>query len=642
MPQYELNIRDYLRILRKRRFVILLVAFSIFSFNLMFTKKQIPIYKSSVTIKIEQRNTVAGMLTEWILYNPGDVMESHLRSIKGYPVIKKVAEQLKMLTPGASGDQIHRAVSLLQNSIDTERIGNSNMIRINAVSHSPQQAMDTANRTAEIYIEENLLEKAKQVRHVKDFIEEQLTVLDGRLKNAENRLKGFDVNQKALKFNDSIQQKLTELEFELTTLLQKYTDKHPGVIEIQEQIKDLESRIGSVSDSSLEYSRITREIEVNRKLYGLFRERLEEARISEAQKVSDISIVDPAFMPTSPIVSGKTGMRIIAALFLGLLLGLVFAFVLETMDTSISTIEDVERLLKLNILGVIPSIEEDVKTKRGFLEKLRARFTAPDKKDYTGERMVRLISHFDPLSSAAEAYRSVFTNLKLDSLKKSILITSSGSREGKSTVAINLAIITAQTGLKTLLVSGDLRRPIIEKVFGLKKEPGLTDLTSGSVSLDEAFNNIVDLMVGDFNFDDIRKSKGLENLWVLTSGKLPDNPVRLFSSKEMSSLLEILKTKFDVILFDSAPVLPVSDPSIIAPKMDATVIVYEIGRTSREALLRTKIQLESAGAKLTGVILNNTQPQSEGISPYPYYYRYRYRYYKKEEDLQGKQKNILP
>jgi Mrp family chromosome partitioning ATPase len=108
----------------------------------------------------------------------------------------------------------------------------------------------------------------------------------------------------------------------------------------------------------------------------------------------------------------------------------------------------------------------------------------------------------------------------------------------------------------------------------------------------------------------------------------------------MSSLLEILKTKFDVIIVDTPPVLPVSDPSILAPKMDATVIVYEIGRTSREALLRTKIQLESADAKLVGVILNNTQPQSEGMSPYPYYYRYRYRYYKKEEGDQDKKRSV--
>jgi succinoglycan biosynthesis transport protein ExoP len=143
-------------------------------------------------------------------------------------------------------------------------------------------------------------------------------------------------------------------------------------------------------------------------------------------------------------------------------------------------------------------------------------------------------------------------------------------------------------------------------------------------------------------FDDIRLTPGIENIWIISSGKLPANPVEVLDAKGMPDLIQKLKSQFDVILFDSPPVLPVTDASILASKVDCTVIVYEIGRTSREALMRTKMQLESIGPKVAGVILNNTRPQTEAISSYPYYYHYKYKYYGKEEtekEQQNKKEN---
>jgi capsular exopolysaccharide synthesis family protein len=137
-------------------------------------------------------------------------------------------------------------------------------------------------------------------------------------------------------------------------------------------------------------------------------------------------------------------------------------------------------------------------------------------------------------------------------------------------------------------------------------------------------------MLGEMSFEDVRKTPGIENIWILPSGPPPANPVELLESGTMDNLISSLKKQFDVIIFDMPPVLPVTDASILAPKVDCVVIVYEIGRTSREALMRTKVQLESVGAKISGVVLNHTQAQTEAISSYPYYH-YKYKYYGKDE-----------
>ncbi|MBU1727401.1 MAG: AAA family ATPase, partial [Candidatus Omnitrophica bacterium] len=420
-----------------------------------------------------------------------------------------------------------------------------------------------------------------------------------------------------------------DLEFELAEMRQRYTDKHPRVIQRKQEIADLEAQLRSFSGKELEYGRMLREVEVNKRLYGMLKEKLEEARITEAQKVSDVSIVDPAVMPGGPISANKK-MTALAGIIMGLILGIAFAFIFETLDTSINTIEDVEKVVKLRVLGLVPPIKRVTKKKSNFFAELKEQIFPSPIKPALDDEPIYLIAHYEPSSTSAEAYRNILTNLKLDKNRKTVIVTSSGPREGKSSIVCNLGIIMAQAGLKTCIVGADLRRPTLDKAFGVKREPGLNELATGSATLKEALNNIVDIIVGDMNFDDIRKTPGLDNLWILPSGHLSYNPAEILKSKEITKVIEELKKRFDVIIFDAPPVLPVTDASLLAPQMDAVVLVYEIGRTSREALIRAKIQLESVGAKITGVILNHTQPETEPVSSYPYYH-YKYGYTTKGE-----------
>jgi succinoglycan biosynthesis transport protein ExoP len=642
LPQYELNLRDYLRIFRKRRLTIVITFILVSLLSAFYLSKHEEVYKASATIKIEERKTIAGLLTEWIVYNPADVMESETKFITSFPVITNVAVALRKIPKEwftnpenidsneikpEHVEELSKIVSSIQAGLDTERVASTNMIKIVATSSNAKEAMDLANTVAQVYLAANLKEKNKQATQERQFIEDQLKTIEDKLQSIEEKLKQFGQGSGQIKISEPIEQKLIELQFKLEELLQKYTEKHPQVIQLREQIKGMEEQVHGLSDQQMEYSRLTREAEVNRKLYGTLKEKLEEARISEAQKVSAVSIVNPAALPINP-VTGDNSLKIVMGSFLGLILGVALAFIFETLDTSIGTIEDVENVIKLPVLGVVPPIESEFKAQRGIIGRIKDKFNPTEKTD-AEERFVHLFSHYQPQSPTTEAFRNIHTNLKLSSARKTILVTSSGPREGKSSVACNLAIVMAQIGLKTVLVSADLRRPIIAKVFGIKREPGLNELMLGTIDLDNALNNITDILLGEIGLEDIRKTPGIENIWILPTGHLPPNPVEILESKAMREVIEKLKARFDVVIFDSPPVLPVTDSSLLAPKMDCVVLVYEIGRTSREGLMRAKVQLESAGAKIAGVVLNHTQAQTEGISPYPYYNKYKY--YGKEQ-----------
>jgi tyrosine-protein kinase Etk/Wzc len=623
VPQYELNLRDYLRIFRKRKFIIISTFLAVTFLSAIFVPRQSISYKATATIKIEERKTIAGLLTEEIVFNPADTMESETRLIKGFPVLKQVAVNLGLLSENATLDEVNEAVAKLQKDIDTERVGSTNMINILVTSDKPKFSMDLANMVAEVYIKQSLQEKVEQSQAGRKFIDDQRVSLEERLRDSEEALRQFGEVNKNIKLAEPIEAKMVDLQFQLSELLQKYTDKHPKVIQLKDQISAMESQLKGFSGREIEYSRLTREVEVNKKLYAMLNEKLEESKITEAQKVADVSVVNPAVYPASTGLADNK-FRILVGAMLGLVLGLAFAFTLETLDTSIGTIEDVENVIKLPVLGIIPSF--DVGPNQGLLSELKDRFF-PKAKTEADENFVRLIAHYRPHSPTTEAFRNIYTNLKLNPSRKTIMVTSSNPQEGKSSICCNLAIVTSQVGLKVCLVSTDLRRPVLAKTFGINKEPGLNELVMGTAKLEQVMNNITDIILGTMTFEDVRKTPGIENICIIPSGNLPANPVEVLESKAMDQLIETLKQQFDVVIFDVPPVLPVTDASILASKLDCTVIAYEIGRTSREALLRTKVQLEAVGAKIAGVVLNHTRPQTEAFSSYPYYYRAKYGYY---------------
>jgi capsular exopolysaccharide synthesis family protein len=287
----------------------------------------------------------------------------------------------------------------------------------------------------------------------------------------------------------------------------------------------------------------------------------------------------------------------------------VFTFVAETLDTSIGTIEDVESLLQVPVLGVIPYWEKE--------EGMRGAARLGRRND--------LVTHFDPKSLAAEAFRSLRTNLQfvgLDREGKSFLITSSFVQEGKTANVANLALSMAQAGDKVLLVEGDLRKPLIHKMFGIDKAPGLTDYVLGNYDWKEIVTTITDVMLGQFQIEEILKTPGMDNLHIVTAGTNPPNPSEILRSSRFKAFLAEAYEIYDFIFIDAPPVLPVADATEIGNLCDGVILVYKVGAIARGILNRAKMSLDNVGAKVVGVILNNVKPEVG-----PDYFKYHAHYY---------------
>jgi capsular exopolysaccharide synthesis family protein len=306
---------------------------------------------------------------------------------------------------------------------------------------------------------------------------------------------------------------------------------------------------------------------------------------------------------------------------IGILIGGVFSFVLEALDTSLGTIEDVEQHINSIVVGIIPHLDK---------EDIKDRMKADGAQNLSNEEMdkiARLVTHFDSKSIGSEAYRTLRTNIASIMAKtnaKMLMVSSSMIQEGKTTSCANIATAFAQSGKRTLLIDADLRRPNIDKTFGISRVPGLTDLLLDTRDPRECYRTIDDIMLGKFGLKLAQATPGLEYLTILPAGRIVDKPTELLSAPSLDRLLNEVREKFDVIVVDVSPVLPVADAFVLAPKVDGIILTYQIGRVARDVLKRTKLRIETVGGKVWGVVLNDIRSEIDYRSGDFSYYHYRY------------------
>ena len=245
-------------------------------------------------------------------------------------------------------------------------------------------------------------------------------------------------------------------------------------------VRDLEAQYSELPRLSIQIGELERDVRTHESLLLVLEEEFQEAQIMENEEVRAITILQKALRPTAPLNPSTPRTSAGVGALLGLILGVVFAFVAETLDTSIGTIQDVEEFLEVSVVGIIPQVDIDDMREaliRSGIEEIDPELL---------ERRMRLAAHFEPQSTIAESYRALRTNIQfanLDKGAKVISISSSSHQEGKSTTTANLAMTLAQAGNRVLVVDGDLRRPTIARIFGLEREPGLTDVILGNYYL---------------------------------------------------------------------------------------------------------------------------------------------------------------
>jgi capsular exopolysaccharide synthesis family protein len=360
-------------------------------------------------------------------------------------------------------------------------------------------------------------------------------------------------------------------------------------------------------DDMVEFTIRQREFDSNRELYQGLLQRLRAAGIEAGLESSEIEIVDLAYRPASPTMPSASS-TIVTRLVFFLLGGIALAFTLENLDTGMRSIYEIETLIELPSLAIIP------KAKR-YVE-------ADDTQEATtAQRNIFVLSA--PKSHFAESFRSLLTSLLLSTAghpPKVILVTSATPSEGKTTVSTNLSSVMAQRDSKVLLIDCDLRRPTVHHRFGLTGKTGLSTILTGAARLQDVVQQVPDL----------------PNLHILTSGPVPPFPTEMLGSQAFVQLLEEAKKNYTHVIIDSPPILSVTDGVILARMCDAVALVIRHGKTSKHIIRRARDLLIRAGAPITGIVQNAVDLNSPEY--YGYYGYYNYGYYSNDSSSWDTQK----
>jgi len=602
-----------------------------------------------------------------------DFYQTQYELLKSRTLAERVAASLDLGSGDEdAAAAVKRYGEFVQSGSTVEPVRNSKLVRLHFDSTDPKLAARVVNALADTYIKSNLERRYNATADAKNFLEQRIVQVKAKLEDAEHKLYAhareqgivnidtqsqsllsaqLDEKSQALAvaererltaetiyhesrnngghgssriLGDALVQNLKQNKARLELSYQEkaalFKPDYPEMVQLREQInqiqEQIEAEISSVrsaldadyqlalrkenmlreevarlkedvmrrQDAGSDYNILKREVETSRALYDGILQRLKEIGVASGIGSNNISVIDPAEIPASPYKPKGKNYWLVGIL-LGLFGGMGLAFLFEKIDDTVKLPEDLERQ-RLATLGIIPLTRPD-----------------PD------AAPLHLISHYDPRSGAAEAYRSLRTALTFSTsagAPKVLHLTSTSVGEGKSTSAVNLAIGFTQLGQTVLLIDADLRRPSIHRMLGLSDEKGLSHYLSGEARPTEISHHV-----------------GLPDLFVVPAGPLPPNPGELLASARMIELITLAAEKFDRVIIDGPPVLGLADAMILSNVAQHTIMVVAAGKTSRAHLGSSLKRLHGARANLLGGLL--TMIDQRGSS-YNYYHNYYYDY----------------
>ena len=716
MENQEIHLRDYLRVIRKRRYVVLTFFSITLALVTLFTFTADRLYKADTMLLIEKAEQYTITEYGFTAHDPEFYATQYL-IIKSRPVASKVYDALKdnklfvnyfddnsgrkgliaiiwgFFSGGDSEEKEidpelakkARIIETILKNILVRPMRDTRLVIVSYYSRNPELASLIVNTVAKAYIEalfelrmdsshramewtsrkvdeerikldesERVLQAYMELNDIVtlenkvSIVPQKLMELSTQLTKAETRREELETLRNKIgslksagkdldslpaiasdKTVESLRDQVLKAEQHMTEISKKYGQKHPLMIETVGDLKVLKEKknqeIGRVvksvqieydlalsneqnvrrflaetkleahgiNEKFVKHNALKREVDTNQQLFESLLKKMHEDRIEEEGQTVNVMLVETSETPKYP-EKPKKALNMIAGLLIGLFGGVLVAFFFEYFDNTVKSAEEAEARLGVPVLGMIGQLRRDPKGE---------------------ERHIERIVMEEPKSMFAENYKALRTAIMLSSAErppKTLLVTSMGPAEGKTSTAVNLAMVISQSVGKVLLVDSDLRKPRIHSIFGLSNKAGLSTYLVGSNAK-------------------IIKEGPLPNLNIVLSGPIPPNPSELLGSEKFERFISSMQERYDVIIFDSPPVLTVTDSLVLSKYMDGTIVVARAAKTSYEAVRQGLRQLNDIGANVFGLLINAIDARKGGYY-YNYYYHSNNYYYAAKDD----------
>jgi tyrosine-protein kinase len=585
-----MELRQYLQIARRWAWLLILGMVVGATIGYFSTSSETPVYRASTKIMVSRspENTAS----DFAYLVDQNLAQTYIQLLTTQPVLAAVSEKLGY--PVSAGQ------------IATQLISDTSLIRLSVENIDPQRAADVANMLVQELIIQN--EELQNTRYTsaEESLQAQLTQVEGQINALQGQISNLS--------EESLQAQQTEVKAEISNLeaqilqVQReinelaptssgrlatatYSPEEKAVLqEKQLRLDQLKSTLdfyqsiylnllgagtaGIAKNTTGQLSQLQSALNLYQQIYSNLLSSYESIRLARLQNTPNVVQVEMAVPNTYPVRPQPMNTTMLGAV-VGLMLAAGIVFLIEYLDDTIKSPKEITDLFNLKVIGYIAEMS----------------------KDMTGEGAVYV--DLEPRSPITEAFRSLRTNIEfsnVDEQPKTIMVASANPSEGKTTVAVNLAMVFAQSGKKVVLVDADMRRPMVHRYLGLSNRIGLSDVILDSGA-----------------------TKGIERPWrdtglsVITSGSLPPNPAELLSSRNMLRFIEYLNQEKHISVIDSPPFL-VSDATLLAAKVDGVVLVVQPGKTRASALAASLEQLDRVNANVLGVVFNRI-PRNKG-----YYY----------------------
>jgi len=622
--EQEINLHEYVDVLLRRRWLIISFTLILCTFALIRSFLMKPVYEASTRILIEKEAPKVLKIDEVTPedFSAREYYQTQYKILKSRAVASRVNGALDGYKPFSEWkgrlkqEKIEKLsedqrVNALLERIEVRPIPNTQLVEVSAFDIDPSKAARIADLWAQNYINYILDAKFDATQYASVWLKQKIQEAQKNLERSVKELQEYKRDNNILGEEDLDRQegsadyvmqelinRKVDLEIAIAEKSEYLKEKHPELIGLKSELTSVNQKIDNEKgkriysgDKGVQYNVLRRDVETNRELYDTLLQRMRETQVTVELKTTNIRVVDKAVVPRQP-ARPKKKLNLLIAFVLGIFGGGGLSFLIESLDQSVKTPEDLKNRVKIPTLATI-AVPHD-----------------PDDKDTKPE----FITSLKPRSNITEAYRGLRTSIVFTAVehkRKSILLTSSGPQEGKTTNAINLAIVMAQSGERTVLLDADLRQPRIEKAFGLEIGRGLTEILAETDELENVIHKT-----------------DIPNLDIITCGAIPPNPSELLGSKKMDGLLSTLEEMYDRIIIDTPPVLAVTDAVVLSGKVDGTIVVVRAGEANRNAVKKTKELLETVRTSyLLGAILNMVE--TTRTSGYYYYYYHHYGKYGK-------------